>query len=124
MEKLRRVLLWEVIRYEPHLLFLFNCLSKSMHDSLSSDLTYVYFFLEDYFSQENVRSLNWNEACDLVRDLLPSTPFLWFFTKEMIYRYDVRNLNLQKFTQDLPSAMEHVAVANISNKKIFYSGGF
>ena len=95
MENLRRVLLWEVIRYAPHLIFSFNCLSKSMQASLSDDPAYIYYFLEDLFSQENIRSLNWNQACDLVRELLPTSErYVTFFRSNTLKRYDIRTQEL------------------------------
>ena len=57
---IRRVLLWEIIGYWPPAAGILESSNKELGSNLSSDLSYIHFFLEDVYSEGDARSQNWN----------------------------------------------------------------
>ena len=92
MENLRRVLLWEVIRYISEGLFTLEWVSKIMKNSLSGDESYMHWFLEEIYDQKNVRSLSFAEWKSILQSLLRSHPFLvWNNYSSQLIRYNVED---------------------------------
>lgn len=46
MKNLRRVLLWEILRYEPIILFTLDSLNRQFQEVLRKDVSYIHYFLE------------------------------------------------------------------------------
>ena len=54
----RLPLMWEVIRYDPRLLFTFYCTSTVHYDNLTTNIAYLHYFLEESLGKHDVRSLD------------------------------------------------------------------
>ena len=63
MKNLRRVLLWEMIRHYHQILFTLKCLNKNMLNSLSTDMSYIHYFLEEICEESEVRELDFAQSC-------------------------------------------------------------
>ena len=55
MESVRRVHLWEIIRYEPKVFFILDAVSKTIKQILESDVSYIQYFMEEMFGNTNIR---------------------------------------------------------------------
>ena len=58
MENLRRVLLWEVIRYSAAGLFTLLSVCKTLNTNLSADPSYMYWFMEEMYGDFQARGLS------------------------------------------------------------------
>ena len=47
MEEIRRVHLWEMIRYDPNIFFVLEATSKKLKMMLESDESYMHYYLEE-----------------------------------------------------------------------------
>ena len=72
MKEIRRVLLWEIIRYSPNIFFVLEACSQHMRNQLYSDVSYLQYFLEETFYEVNIRSLNEQDCRDLLKSRLNS----------------------------------------------------
>jgi hypothetical protein len=70
MEVLIRPLLWEIVRYNNNCFFSLECTSKTLHNRLTSDLSYFYYFLEEVFEIDDVRGMDFREVKDVLFDIL------------------------------------------------------
>ena len=100
-----------------------------MQSHLSSDLSFIHYFLEEVFQKDNIRDLNWDEAQRLVRICLHhgSENYLAFFkpNTSTLVRYHVRNDERSEFIQDLPWTTPGYPEGNmvfISDRLILYCG--
>ena len=55
IKNLRRVLIWEVIRYWPPTLYILEATCAEMKANVSSDVSYIHYFLEDMYKKSDVR---------------------------------------------------------------------
>jgi hypothetical protein len=55
--ELVRPLLFELVRYQPLLLYVFPVISKSIRSRITSDMSFVYYFLEEQFGIKEAREL-------------------------------------------------------------------
>ena len=59
MISLKRVLMYEIFGYWPPALVILEFTCKGIQASLSSDLAYIHYFLEDMYKEEDIRTLDW-----------------------------------------------------------------
>ena len=59
MLDLQRVLIYEIFGYWPAALSILESTCRGMQSSLSSDLAYIHYFIEDMYKEEKVRTLDW-----------------------------------------------------------------
>jgi len=63
-----------------------------MKKSLSGDESYMHWFLEEIYDQEDVRSLSFSECKTILQNLLRSHPFLvWNNSGNILVRYNVED---------------------------------
>ena len=53
MFNLKRVLMYEILRYYPPTLRILESTCKGIQASLYSDITYIHYFIEDMYKVEN-----------------------------------------------------------------------
>ena len=80
MESVRRVLLWEMIRYYPELFFSLYCASRKMQGNLTQDLSYLLYYLEESHKCEGIREFSVQEAVLLLSSYLRSSTKLFNYT--------------------------------------------
>ena len=59
MIHLKRVLLYEIFGYWPPALSILESTCGGIKANLSIDLSYIHYFLEDIYEEENIRTLDW-----------------------------------------------------------------
>ena len=62
MESVRRVHLWEIIRYEPKVFFILDAVSKTIKQILESDVSYIQYYLEEMFGSTDIRSFSFEDC--------------------------------------------------------------
>jgi hypothetical protein len=55
MEGISRPILWEVVRYDPWVLFALEAVCKANHAKLERDLTYFYYYFEENYQLDALR---------------------------------------------------------------------
>ena len=73
-EPIRRVYLWEMIRYLPDIFFKLECVSKQIKTTLESDVSYFQYYLEEMHRCDDVRTLSFSECKTRLQDELQFKP--------------------------------------------------
>ena len=68
MESIRRVHLWEMIRYSPTIFFILESVSKKVKMILESDVSYMQYYLEEMHESENIRHFSYMDCKGLFKD--------------------------------------------------------
>ena len=72
MKSIRRVLLWEIMRYKPKTLFILSVVSKDLLKAISGDVSYIQWFLEELYKEVNVRESSFAICKEILFDHLAS----------------------------------------------------
>ena len=125
--ELNRNLLYEVIRYHPKLVFIFECLDSETINKLTGDLSYLYFLLEELYSSEDVRGQTLADCKQMLRDVLERSLLVKFSCWcPAPVSYDVITRKVNGFVCSLPDRHFYFREANlvfISVNQIFICGG-
>ena len=73
-EPIRRVYLWEMIRYSPMIFFKLESSSKRVKMILESDLSYFHYYLEEMYGLENIRHFSFSDCKKALEDVLKFKP--------------------------------------------------
>ena len=68
MEGLRRGLLWEIIRYSPDIFFILESASNVLKEHLSSDISYIHYFIEEAWKDNDIRKQEFSDCRNLIKD--------------------------------------------------------
>ena len=127
---IRRVLMWEIIGYWPPTLCILETTNSEIQSSLSSDLTYIHFFLEDIYKQADLRTQDWTLSKALLKTLCQDNQLLARFrpsSKELIIQNVVTNLSMTYTIQYLPYEIQGESWANmvfLSPFELFFCGEY
>ena len=94
--ELNRNLGFEVFRYEPSALFIFEAANKSYNQKINSDVSYIQYLLEDVYQLQNIRSLSMKECKESLRFHLQQNILVHFFPGSHKIRF--YNFSTQKNT--------------------------
>ena len=125
MKEVRRVLLWEIIRYSPGIFFALEASSQAMRNQLCSDVSYIHFFLEENYGQDSIRSLDFGECREILKSRLQSQPFLYFLEKttKSVGRYNVIDNTYEKIRfRKIPSQFDTTFWTVLDYDNIFICG--
>ena len=74
MEPIRKVLLWEMIRYSPIIYFTLESVSKAVKSTLENDESYFQYFLEEIYGYKNIRSKSFSDCKILLEEKIKFNP--------------------------------------------------
>ena len=76
-------LLWEIIGYDPIILFCLEPVVGHIRTSLSNDMSHFYFFLESQFGYTNVRDSDFKSCKSLLQSQLVDPGLLFYMTENI-----------------------------------------
>lgn len=86
MNTLRRPLLWEVIRYEPHTFFILEAVSSNLKQNLQADMSHIHYFLEEVYSEHDLRGDDYSTCKNTLRDRVMIPDFVVrFYPGDRVY---------------------------------------
>lgn len=106
MKSIRRVLLWEIMRYKPKTLFILSVVSKDLLKAISGDVSYIQWFLEELYKEVNVRESSFAICKEILFDHLASITRLATFDLRgdpQLFVYDpVKDSTKQMLMRNFP----------------------
>ena len=121
-------LLWEIFRYHPNALFIFEIINSKLAFRLRHNCFYLRWFLQEIFLVKPARSLSYDDLKSHLRTILqPKNRFHARLLKSSnnLVRFDSQTLELKYFKLDLPYSNHFSAQSYtfLGENDLFICGG-